>query len=752
MRVTVRRGCYFTQNAHAMLALPPQRPFTLAFADTRLERLFRHDYARKSLLAVRWAMGLGMFVYSVVYSVVDYLNAPHILGETWGIRALMAVLGGVFIAASYARGFRRWMQAATALVLAGAGWGLMVMLALDSRNVGYYNGPILVIVAIYFMFRLRFAYATFAAWSIVAAFLVVAAFFKDVPTAQFVNSLVFYSAGNLIGMFAAFSLEMYARQAFWHAQVIRDQARENARLLEARSRFFAGVSHELRTPLTLISGPLAHLLESPALPESARAELGVMQRSSQRLLQLVGQLLDFARLEAGHLDLHASRQDAVAFLRGVTASFRSLAERNRLTLDFDTDLDALPLTFDRDKLDRIVVNLLSNAAKFTPEGGKIRVGLREEEGFAVVEVRDTGVGIARHELPRLFDRYRRAASTAHVEGTGLGLTLTKEMVKLHGGRVEVESEVGVGTTFSVYLPTTGVEDARATPETVHDVPLALPAPVDSAPGNAPLVLVVDDDADLRLFVSSVLAGEVRVEEARDGTEALEKARDLVPDLIISDVMMPRLDGFELVAALREEKALDHIPVILLTALTGEADRLGGLRMGADEYLDKPFSPEEVRLRVRNLLARLAQHRARVQATLTAPPGPAPAVEASLVEVESAEDAFLRRARETVEARMEDEHYGVDALADDLGLSRRQLERKLSALVGMTPATYLKTLRLSRAAQLLRGRYGTVSEVAFAVGFANASHFARVFREAYGAAPSEWPDFESGNAEVGTRNS
>lgn len=735
------------------MTFPPQHPLTLAFRDPLLERRFRRRYTRDALGPARWAALFGILLYSVVFAVNDWLVVPHLVREAWTVRGAVGVLGLVVFALSYRPWFRRVWQPVYTFVLALAGVALIYLLAIDPGPVasGFgFNGPALLIVAAYVLFRLRFVWATAVGWAVVAAYVFVGLFVRELPVGRFAGSLIFFSTANGVGMFAAYALERYVRRLFVQAETLDEKRRENARLLDMRSRFFQNVSHELRTPLTLIAGPVRRLLDEEDLAPVVRDDLALVERSATRLRGLVTELLDLARLEAGHLPLHVTENDLVAYVKGAVAGFGLVAEAQGLALRFAADLDALPVWFDPGQLDRAVLNLVANAVKFTPPGGFVEVAVHADDAHARVTVRDTGTGIAADELPHLFDRFQRARAHDAVEGTGLGLPLVQALARLHGGDVTVESTPGLGSVFELRLP---LGSAHFPPDAFTPAPAALPssaterphsdkssAPPEPLPDDdRPVVLVVDDSLDIRAFVARVLGDGVAVVEAEDGVAALAVARDLVPDLVVSDLMMPRLDGLGLVEALRRDPALDHIPVVMLTAKAGDESRLDGLRAGVDDYLAKPFQPNELRVRVENLLERQRRLRERFGQVLAAPTEAERrrlATTASPVTVTSADEAFVERAKAAIEAEIADEHYGVDALAEALGLSRRQLERKLRALVDVSPAEFVRLIRLSRAADLLASGFGNVSEVAYAVGM-SPSHFARLFREHYGVVPSEW---------------
>ena len=559
------------------------------------------------------------------------------------------------------------------------------------------------------------------------------------------------------------------------------QARHLVELDEAKSRFFANISHEFRTPLTLILGSAESAFDGRygPLAEAFEKPLGRIRHQAHHLLRLVEQLLDLSRIEHGRLTLHPRRQDLVDLARRLTRSFAPLAERRGLRLTFRSEEPRLPVSFDPDHVEKAVSNLLSNALKFTPDGGKVFVSVDRrdlvEAHWAEVAVRDTGPGIRREDLERIFDRFEQidGAATRRHEGTGIGLALAKELVELHGGKLLVESEPGYGSSFYVRLPLSGTEEqnARADVDATSPVRRTRPGPAEPSetePGEVvadraalagdadgpgtpavtgdgdglarPLVLVVEDNAEVRAYLRELLAPRYRVLEAEDGAEGLAVARAEQPDLVLSDVMMPGTDGLALLDAFRADEQLRETPVLLLTARAAEADRVEGLTRGADGYLVKPFSAGELKARVGRLIQtrRVLQERYRKELR----------VEPAGVVVASDEEAFLRRVLEAAEAHLSESGFGAEALAEHVGVSRRQLTRKLKAVAGEPPSDILRRLRLERAAQLLEAGAGTVAEVAYAVGFKSASHFSRAFGKHFGCTPSEYGESEHGESEHG----
>ncbi|MFQ5569998.1 MAG: ATP-binding protein [Rhodothermales bacterium] len=528
-----------------------------------------------------------------------------------------------------------------------------------------------------------------------------------------------------------------------------EQARRLVELDEAKNRFFANISHEFRTPLTLILGPLQDALDGAYKDDPHRLEKQhqLMHRSARRLLRLINQLLDLSRLESGKMHLRAEPGDLVAFTRDLTRSFVPLAERRRLDLRFEAEPETLLLNFDADALEKVFSNLLSNALKFTPEGGKVLVTMdaceRDDGSWGEVSVRDNGPGIAKEDLARIFDRFQQVDTSIRrkFEGSGIGLTLAKELVELHGGEIRAESEVGFGSVFTVRLPRPKVlpvpgdtvPSGDGKPEAALLEEALLPPVIEVQPaaasdGKKSTILVVEDNADVRAYLRSHLDADYHVVEAEDGEAGLERARETRPDLILADVMMPRMDGYEMCRLLKAHDELRAIPVVMLTAKAGEQDTLEGLGSGADDYLAKPFSVGELKARVANLIASRREMRAKYSREVVVRPAD--------ITITPEEEVFLDRVLEVANEHLGESTFSVDWLAEEVGLSRRQLERRVEAVTGQAPAELIRRLRLERASQLLRARAGTVSEIAYSVGFRSAAHFSKAFRMMYGESPSE----------------
>lgn len=542
-------------------------------------------------------------------------------------------------------------------------------------------------------------------------------------------------------------------------QKVNERTVELQRANALKSQFLANISHEFRTPLTLAIGPLADLKAGRfgTLPKLAHQEIDRVGRNSQRLLQLINQLLDLSKLETGNVTLHAERRDLVYFVRQLTALFESLAESRAITYQFVPSLYSLPFGFDADKLEKVLVNLLSNAFKFTPEGGRVTVMLDlADNGSARLRVQDTGEGIPPEHLPHLFDRFYQvdgSASRRH-EGTGIGLSLAKELVTLHNGTLEVASTVGRGTTFTLTLPDTPVAldhegDGAAPPlrasmtafpthasEKPTEAGAPPPAP-EEVPEEEMLVLIVDDNADMRAYIRSHLTGLFTLVEAENGRVGLERAQALVPDLVLSDLMMPEMDGFALCDALKTDERTSHIPIVLLTAKADAESKLTGFRTGADAYLAKPFNAEELRLRVRKLIEQRRALRKKYSTdVLVADPEQA---EGGVADLPAQEVAFLQTVRQAIEAELGNADFSVDGLAEAVHMSRRQLLRKVRALTDESPSVLIRRMRLEHAAHMLRQGQGTVKEIAFATGFNTVSYFTTAFRKHFGVTPTAYTE-------------
>ncbi|MFB6278430.1 MAG: response regulator [Salinibacter sp.] len=512
-----------------------------------------------------------------------------------------------------------------------------------------------------------------------------------------------------------------------------------------KNRFFANISHELRTPLTILKGTSQDLLDGTfgELPSPAQRQVEIMRTNVRRLHRLTDQLLDLSRLETTDPELNEEPTELVTYLRQTVRSFIPLAERRGLDLHLETTIDTHPCQVDPEKLETIVGNLLSNALQNTPEGGDVRVTLDVEDAdppVTVLRVADTGRGIAPERQDEVFERFTHAGrEDIDRSATGIGLSLVREYVDLHGGTIALDSTPGEGSIFTVRLPLPPADAAavessgRSEPdEASQNAPRNEPRPAGGdgvlEDDDRPIVLVVEDNADVRAYLRRHLSDTYHVVEANTGADGLDTARKIDPDLVLADLMMPEMDGTELCRQIRDDSDLARTPVVLLTARAAEEDAVAGLEAGADAYVTKPFSMTELKARLRRLLN--AHWTGSVSAPSTADLVPD-------AEVTSADEEFLSQVADAIDEHLSHSNFTVDDLAAEVGLSSRQLQRKLKRLTDTSPAAFIRQYRLDIAAELLEEDAGTVSEVAYEVGFGTPETFSRRFKERFGCPPSEY---------------
>jgi signal transduction histidine kinase/DNA-binding response OmpR family regulator len=510
---------------------------------------------------------------------------------------------------------------------------------------------------------------------------------------------------------------------------------------EVKTRLFTNITHEFRTPLTLILGMANLVKEKP--DEWLETGTEKIVHNGQNLLQLVNQMLDLSKLDSGSMPVHIYQQDIIMQLRYLCESFSSLAFQQNISLQFKPDTDHFMMDYDADKMMHIATNLLSNALKYTQSGGFVVVtaGVSSEGNkIFTLGVRDNGPGIPHDQLPFIFDRfYTLSTNNRNTEiGTGLGLALTKELVKLMEGTIGVESEPSKGTTFKVQLPVSnnaplkemsGFSDLkeRITFGNAGGKKCQLPtADSKSEKPEQPILLIVEDSPDLVEYLYTILKNDYHIETAHNGNDGLQKAFEYIPDIILSDVMMPELDGIAMLGILKTDQRTSHIPLVMLTAKADIASKLEGLERGADEYLAKPFNEEELLVRLKNLINLRKSLRQRYASM-----GPLPKTEDKALIIE---DAFILKVRSIMEPHLDNDQFGIHELCLEIGMSRAQLYRKFKSLTDTTVNDYLQNFRLFKAKEMLLNTGLNVSEVAYETGFKNLSHFSRSFREAFGVTP------------------
>lgn len=507
---------------------------------------------------------------------------------------------------------------------------------------------------------------------------------------------------------------------------------------KAKLQFFTNISHELRTPLTLIADPVNYIIHDDNLNSQQRSMLQIVQRNVLVLTQLVSEILDFRKVQNGKMELRLSDFNLAESMKQWIKLFSVSAQKKHIAISMDAP-DTIMLRADQDKIERICYNLLSNALKYTSEGGEITLTAKEEGGRVMISVADNGCGISSDELPYIFDRFYQAKNAGR--GTGIGLAIVKAFTELHHGEVSATSIEGKGSTFTIHIPVRQKGEVTNQP-TEKIEQLVEPSSAEEVPNQArhideliqpyqtdkPEVLIIDDNIDIRTYLRSVLSEKYNVSEAADGKAGLELARKIVPDIVLSDIMMPVMDGLAFCQQLKTDKAISHIPVILLTARSLDEQRAEGYEHGADAYLSKPFSLRLLFSRIDNLI----QSRKKLS---------------KLFSNSDENDAFEKLSNETdktfavqlrkiIQDNLSDNEFNVERIGDEIGLSRVQLYRKVKALTGYSPVEMLRKARLTRARHLLQTTERTVSEVAYAVGFSTPSYFSKCYKDEFGESPKK----------------
>ena len=539
--------------------------------------------------------------------------------------------------------------------------------------------------------------------------------------------------------------------------LVQREAAQLRKLNTLKSRLYTNITHEFRTPLTVILGMVNEINSRLKPGDINRFEesLNMIKRSGENLLHLVSQMLDMSKLESGKLELKQVQADVIPYLQYITESFQSLADSKGVKLVFYNEIDNIIMDHDPDKLFNIISNLLSNAIKFTPKGGKIIFHIKKStEALSeklILKIKDDGIGIPANEIPHIFDRFYQVdnSSTRHGEGTGIGLSLTKELVDLMKGEINVKSRQGEGCEFTVKIPVTknapeqqaDYREKSTTPETDHKTELQIkkkrPVVQDSAENmpfidsGYPITLIVEDNKDVAKYIGTCLGNEYKLHYAKDGKEGIDKALEIIPDIIICDVMMPQKDGFEVCTTLKQDQRTSHIPIIMLTARATKEDKLKGLISGADAYLSKPFDKKELLVRMekmielrKHLLDKYSSRKHKLKSSLSK---------------DNIEDVFLHKAISAIEKNIDDSQFGTLQLSFAVGMSESQLYKKLKALTGKSTAVFIRTVRLNKARELLITTSMNVSEIAYETGFTDPAWFSRVFKAEFGESPNTFRD-------------
>ena len=523
---------------------------------------------------------------------------------------------------------------------------------------------------------------------------------------------------------------------------LRQKVQVEKQVTDIKLRFFTNISHELRTPLTLIVAPIENILQNERISPSVRSQLEIVQSNGQRMLRMVNQLLEFRKVQNQKMKLRLRQTLLSDLVEEASANFRKEAYDKHIHFEVVNNAEDSTVWVDRERMDTILWNLLSNAFKFTPAGKAIRIIIDSKPGFVTLAVEDEGIGIAPEKRNVLFERFssNNELNNSGATGTGIGMNLTKELVDLHHGYIEVESEVGKGTTITILLHT-GKEhfgdDVEFITDTVPVVPneqLTFADRMDQLEQDQQdarnTILVVDDSADMRNFLTNVLSHDYQVEAAADGEEAEQILRTKPIDLVVTDLMMPNVDGLELTQFVKKNKDLDFIPVILLTAKTAIESRLQALEFGADDYVTKPFEPEYLRARVHNLLVQREQLEHSYRQRLMR-------LEPQKADEPIPGDAFLAKLLDVMERQMDNNTLTVDELVEEMGMGRTVFFNKLKSMTGLSPVEFIREMRIKRAAQLLEERKYNITEVTYMVGMNDSRYFAKCFKNTYGVTPSEY---------------
>jgi len=538
-------------------------------------------------------------------------------------------------------------------------------------------------------------------------------------------------------------------------------------MTDMKLRFFTDISHELRTPLTLISGPVEYILGNTKLPDDAREQLQVVERNTNRMLRLINQILDFRKIQNRKMKMQVQRMDVVAFTRKIMANFESVAEEHQIDFLFETEKEELYLWVDADKFEKIVFNLLSNAFKYTPNGKMITVLVREDEKSVSVSVEDQGIGIADNKKKSLFVRFENLVdrNLFNQSSTGIGLSLVKELVEMHKATITVDSKLGEGSCFKVDFlkgkehydetveflqddATVGMGVAEQVTDIVSEIPDAsegdnIGEESEESMDAKGTMLLVEDNSELRLFLRSIFASEYRIVEAVDGMQGWGKALKFLPDIIISDVMMPGKDGITMTRELRADMTTSHIPIVLLTAKTSIESKLEGLEYGADDYITKPFSATYLKARVKNLLTQRRKlqgiYRDNLMTGNVTADSTEETVEEQGPEMSPNDRKFMDKLVELMEKNMDNGELVVDDLVQELAVSRSVFFKKLKTLTGLAPIEFIKEMRIKRAVQFIETGEYSMTQISYMVGINDPRYFSKCFKQKMGMTPTEYRD-------------
>jgi signal transduction histidine kinase/DNA-binding response OmpR family regulator len=544
-----------------------------------------------------------------------------------------------------------------------------------------------------------------------------------------------------------FALEQERREVKYLIERERREAERKMELEQLKIKFLTNLSHELKTPLTLILNPIENLLNNEKNVEKLEI-INIVNRNAKRLLNLVNQLLDLRKIEENELKLSLTEEDIVSFSKEIFDSFKYISERKHISLDFESSITDYNTSFDKNKVERILINLLSNAIKFTNENGNVYCQIESDadRGIKLI-IGDSGIGIPEAMQAKIFERFFQINNSTNIlnQGSGIGLSIAQEFVKLHGGTITLESEENMGSIFTVYFPfvrtaiissANNAFDVKPHKNCENEIKQK---ETEQAPIKKPVLLIVDDSEDLRAYLRESLKSAYKIIEASDGKQGWQKTLALHPEIIVSDINMPNMDGITLVKKIKNDIRTKHIPIILLTVLGEEIEQLKGLETGANDYLTKPFSLKLLNIKINNLLSlnHILKHTYSKQINL----------DVAEIEVVSEDEKFLLKIGRYIEEHITDPELSIEELSQKMYMSRGTLYSKILSLTGETPVEYVRSLKLKKAVALLEKSDMKISQIGYEVGFSNPNYFARAFKAKYGISPTEYINLKREPAKV-----
>ncbi|WP_299664972.1 two-component regulator propeller domain-containing protein [uncultured Polaribacter sp.] len=567
------------------------------------------------------------------------------------------------------------------------------------------------------------------------------------------GAYIFYTI-LFLGMISFLWINTIAKAKHKHQSELASlKNQKEEELQNLKLKFFTNISHELRTPLTLIKGPLEYLIKkgTKIKQDTAQEQYELMKKNTDYLFRLVNQLLDFRKINQGKMHLVMRHTDIVSFIKEVAEPFQFLSHKQQIKLTVHGSKPFITTWFDHEALEKIINNLLSNAFKFTPKNGKIDINISKETAIVTIEVKDSGIGIPDSSRETIFERFysKKTQDNSNTEGVGIGLSFVKNLIELHQGTISVSSETGQGTSFVVKIPSERKAyenipeisckestDADFKRRTSENESFAIDLDdeitdekISKERSKSPVLLIVDDNRDIRIFIKQVLQEEYTIYEAENGQQGLEIAKKIIPNIVITDLMMPIMNGLQFCENLKTTKTTSHIPVIILTAKLSQESELKGLQHGADDYIRKPFDVELLHLKLKNILQQREQLRIRFNREITLQP--------KEVTVTSSDERFLQQAIEIVEKHMMNTDFSVEMLVKEMGHSRSNLYLKFKEITGLSSSEFIRNIRLKRAVQLFESSDLSVKEIMYMTGFNTASYFAKCFKKQFGVKPSDY---------------